>query len=122
VYEFTGAALFQGPRAKRFETFFQVGVGALTFLPTQNLSPYWVLFRPVMVFGAGVDHRLSSHWALRAEYRGLLYRSPSFDGIRTADTDVPTSKLYTVTSEPTIGIVYRLGVKKQFAGGGTLTH
>ncbi len=112
VYELSGAALAQGPRTKRFDTFFQLGAGALTFLPIQNPSPYWVLFRPVMVFGTGANYKLSQHWALRAEYRGLFYKSPSYTGTRTADTNVPTVKLYTVTSEPTISIVYRFGGKR----------
>ncbi len=112
MYELTGASVVQGPRTKRVETFFQLGGGALSFLPTQNPSPYWVEFRPVMVFGTGINYRVSKHWGLRAEYRGLFYKTPSFDGIRGADTDVPTVKLYTITNEPTISLVYRFGAKR----------
>jgi hypothetical protein len=112
MYELTGASAVQGPRTKRVETFFQLGGGALSFLPTQNPSPYWVEFRPVMVFGTGMNYRVSKHWGLRAEYRGLFYKTPSFSGFRGADSDVPTVKLYTITNEPTISLVYRLGGKK----------
>jgi opacity protein-like surface antigen len=82
------------------------------YLPTQDPSPYWVEFRPVMVFGTGINYRFSNHWALRGEYRGLFYKNPSFSGIRTADSDVPTVKLYTITHEPTISLVYRFGAKR----------
>jgi hypothetical protein len=109
MYELTGAYLVQGPRARRVDTFFQLGGGVLSFLPTQDPSPYWVEFRPVMVFGTGINYRFSNHWALRGEYRGLFYKNPSFSGIRTADSDVPTVKLYTITHEPTMSIVYRFG-------------
>ena len=82
----------------------------MSFLPAQNPSPYWVLFRPAMVFGTGLNYRLSEHWALRGEYRGLFYKTPYFAG---ADTNVPTARLYTVTHEPTISIVYRFGRKNK---------
>ena len=112
MYELTGASVVQGPRAKRVETFFQLGGGALSFLPTQNPSPYWVVFRPVMIFGTGINYSLSRHWGLRAEYRGLFYKTPAFSGFRQANSDVPTVKLFTITSEPTISVVYRFGRKK----------
>lgn len=112
MYEFTGAYLFQGPKTRRFDTFLQLGGGALTFLPTKDPSPYWVTFRPVMVFGTGMNYKLSRHWALRAEYRALFYKNPDWSGIRSADTNVPTVKLYTVTNEPTISLVYRFGGKR----------
>jgi hypothetical protein len=112
MYELTGASVVQGPRTKRVETFFQLGGGVLSFLPTQSPSPYWVEFRPAMVFGTGMNYRVSKHWELRAEYRGLFYKTPSFNGFKEANSDVPTVKLYTITNEPTISLVYRFGGKR----------
>ncbi len=111
MYELTGAYLVRGPKVKRLDTFAQLGGGVLSFLPTQDPSPYSVQFRPTMVFGAGVNYKLSKHWALRAEYRGLFLKSPNFNG-ETAAGSVPTSKLLTVTNEPTLSIVYRFGGKR----------
>jgi opacity protein-like surface antigen len=111
MYELTGAYLVQGPRAKHFDTFAQLGGGVLSFLPTQDPSPYAVQFRPTMVFGAGMNYKLSKHWGLRAEYRGLFLKNPDFNGERGIGS-VPTSKLFTVTNEPTISIVYRFGGKR----------
>lgn len=109
VYELTGAYFLQGPTAKHIHTFFQLGGGVLTFLPTQDPSPYWLLFRPVLVFGTGMNYRLSEHWALRAEYRGLFYRDPYYN---LAPTNVPMVEFDDVTNEPTISMVYRFGRKR----------
>lgn len=111
MYELTGAYLVHGPRAKRVDTFAQLGGGVLSFLPTQNPSPYSVQFRPTMVFGAGIDYKLSQHLALRAEYRGLFLKNPDFKGDNGVGS-VITSKLFTVTNEPTLSIVYRFGPRR----------
>lgn len=108
MYELTGSYLIQGLRTGHVEWFAQLGGGVLTFLPTKNPSVLSVQFRPAMVFGSGMNYKLSKHWALRAEYRGLFYKNPDFNG---ANDEVPTVKLYTITSEPTISIVYRFGAK-----------
>jgi opacity protein-like surface antigen len=55
-----------------------------------------------MVFGAGVNYRLTDHLGVRAEYRGLSYKNPDFK-------DPGLAKLFTVTSEPVVSIVYRFG-------------
>lgn len=110
MYELTGASVVQGPKAKRIDTFAQLGGGILTFLPTQDPSPYAVQSRPTMVFGAGLNYKLSKQWGLRAEYRGLFLKNPDFHG--EGASTVPISKLFTVTNEPTISIVYRFGGKR----------
>jgi opacity protein-like surface antigen len=110
MYELTGASVVQGPKAKRIDTFAQLGGGILTFLPTQDPSPYAVQSRPTMVFGAGLNYKLSKQWGLRAEYRGLFLKNPDFHG--EGSSSVPISKLFTVTNEPTISIVYRFGGKR----------
>jgi hypothetical protein len=110
MYELTGAYLIQRPRAKRFDTFGQLGGGILSFLPMHDPSPYAVQFRPTMLFGAGINYKLSKHWELRAEYRGLFLKNPDFHG--EGASSVPVSKLFTVTNEPTMSIVYRFGGKR----------
>jgi len=98
---------------QRFSLFADIGPGLLTFLPisdSNNLTPYFpdqagsrglsVQVRPTGVFGSGIDLHLSHHFDLRAEYRGLFYNNPDF---RTGDT---LSKRVTLTSEPTLSVVY----------------
>lgn len=110
MYELTVAYAVQGPKTKHFTTFAQLGGGGLFFLPTKDPAPYSEQIRTTMVFGVGMNYKLSEHLGLRAEYRGLFYKNPDFKGF---DSPIPVSKLFTVTSEPTIGIVYTFGHGKQ---------
>jgi hypothetical protein len=110
LYETTVAYVVQGPRTKRFSTFAQVGGGGLWFLPTQDPSPYSEQVRLAMVFGTGFNYKLSDHFGIRTEYRGLFYKSPDF---RNSNTPIPISKLFTVTSAPTISVVYTFGGGKK---------
>jgi len=109
MYELTAAYSIQGPRTKRWSTSAQLGGGGLFFLPTHDPSPYAVQTRATMVFGVGLAYRLSQHFAVRAEYRGLFYKNPDF---KNSDTPIPISKLFTVTSEPTVSIVYTFGYRQ----------
>ncbi len=100
---------------KRFSLFGDAGPGLLTFLPVHrgaDAIDYFpesissrglsVQVRPAGVFGSGADLRLSRHFDLRAEYRGLIYNNPDF---RTGDT---LSNKLTLTSEPTLSLVYHV--------------
>jgi hypothetical protein len=104
---------------KRLSLFGDIGPGLSTFLPVHrganaiNYAPEnfaslipGVQVRPTGVFGSGVDIHLTHHFDLRAEYRGLVYNNPDF---RTGDT---LSKKLTLTSEPTISLVYHFHASK----------
>ena len=106
MYELSVASVVQGPHTKRFSTFAQLGGGVLSFLPTQRPGPTSVDFRALMVFGTGVNYKLSQRLGVRAEYRGLFYKSPDF---QAQNSGVPVSKLFTVTNAPTVSIVYSFG-------------
>jgi hypothetical protein len=114
MYELTVAYAVQGPKTKLFSTFAQLGGGGLFFLPTHDPSPYAEQVRATMVFGVGMNYKLSEHFALRAEYRGLFYKNPDF---RNSDTPIPISKLFTVTNEPTLSVVYTFGHGKKKSSG-----
>lgn len=103
MYELTLAYAFYGPHSKRFHTFGQIGGGELFFEPI-NASFAHQQRRASMVFGVGGEYDVSSHFAVRAEYRGLLYKMPDF-GIHSG---LPAQKLFTVTNMPAISLVYRL--------------
>lgn len=113
MYELTVAYAIQGPTAKRFSTFAQLGGGGLFFLPTQgsSSSPYSKQVRASMVFGIGVNYKLTDHLGIRAEYRGLFYKNPDF--AYYSGNAIPISKLFTVTNEPTVSIVYTFGGGKK---------
>ena len=116
VYETSLAYHVQNHITKRLTGFVDVGAGALTFLPVhrgadaRNFVPHAnsalvpsVTFRPAFVTAAGVDFHFSRHLALRAEYRGLIYKYPDFGGT--------VGRSLTLTSQPTVSLVYQFGRK-----------
>ena len=113
MYDLTIAYVFNGPRTKRFNTFGQFGGGGLFFLPEQNTVGAKNQTRPAMVFGVGMNYKLTSHLDLRAEYRGLFYKSPDFNLPPYDGFNFPMTRLFTVTSTPAVSLVYRFGGTKR---------
>jgi len=76
--------------------------GALVFNPNENtgLAGASSQARGVFVYGGGADYLLSRHFSLRAEYRGLVYKTPDF-GFNNLNADVITH-----TAQPSAGIVF----------------
>ena len=116
VYEVSVAYLAEKHFTPRLTGFASVGGGVLAFLPVQSgplvATPVPASIqgearsyqsRPLGVGGAGFDFALGGRLALRAEYRGLLYKFPDHDGT--------VSRQLTVTSQPTVSLVYRFGAK-----------
>ena len=106
VVETTVATVVQGPRNRRFSTFAQFGGGGLFFVPFTHVDGYNQQIRPTMVFGVGMNYRLTEHLSLRAEYRGLFYKSPDFAPNLNY---IPVSRLFTVTNQPAVGLTYTFG-------------
>ncbi len=114
MYESSITYIAHTPVNKHFSLFGDIGPGLLTFLPVHrganaidyapnrlaNLIP-GVQVRPAGLFGSGIDLHLTRRFDLRAEYRGLFYKNPDFQ-----TGDAPYSKQLTLTSEPTISLVY----------------
>ena len=116
MYESTISYVAHTRINKRFSLFGDIGPGLLTFLPVHRgataidytpghlaMGIPSVQFRPAGVAGSGVDLNLTRRFALRAEYRGLLYKNPDFQTGYTL-----YSKQLTLTSEPTLSLVYHL--------------
>jgi len=120
ISEFTGAYVFSFLQSDKLEPFVFGGGGVLVFNPsiTQiDTIPSSVGARrqtkPAFLYGAGVDYKvfsilpiiskssLSSKVALRLQYRGLVYKAPSFD----------VQNLFTGAeghmAEPSIGLVVK---------------
>ena len=80
------------------------GSGALTFHPTGNGSGAVpgadTQAKAVILYGGGADFGLTRHLALRAEYRGFIYKNPDF-GLRSLSIDG-----WTHTAQPSAGIAY----------------
>ncbi len=102
-YEVTIAYVVEGPGQNRLRTFSQVGGGGLFFVPIDAPQASQQT-RPALVFGVGMEYRLSRHLGVRTEYRGLFYKGPDF----AIDTyGFPKQRLFTVTNMPTVSMVYR---------------
>jgi len=80
------------------------GSGALTFHPTGNAGGAVpgadTQAKAVILYGGGADFGLTRHLALRAEYRGFIYKTPDF-GLQGLN-----SNSWTHTALPSAGFVY----------------
>ncbi len=59
-------------------------------------------YKPVYVYGAGLDWGLLPHIGLRLQYRGNLYSSPNLTSLFSS------TSTFTHTAEPMVGIYFRL--------------
>lgn len=99
-HEVSGAYVFRMPFGK-VTPFALAGVGALVFDPT-DFTGASTQTRAAFVYGAGADLNLSSHIFMRAQYRGFVYNSPTYDLPALAGLDRVTHR-----AEPSIGFGYR---------------
>ena len=84
-----------------FTPFLETGVGGLVFDPTDAPGAS-TQARAAFVYGGGADLSITRRVFLRAEYRGLVYSSPTFDLISASGTGRVTHR-----AEPSIGFGYR---------------
>ncbi len=84
-----------------FTPFVEAGVGGLVFNPTDAPGAS-TQARAAFVYGGGADFNLTKRIFLRAEYRGLVYNSPTFDLAPALGTDRVTHR-----AEPSVGFGYK---------------
>ena len=99
-HEISGAYVFRMPM-RHITPFALGGVGALVFDP-KDFTGGSSQTRAAFVYGAGADFALSHHIFMRAEYRGFVYNSPTYDVPVLAGLDRVTHR-----AEPSIGFGYR---------------
>jgi opacity protein-like surface antigen len=99
-HELSAAYVLRRP-GKWISPFALAGAGGLMFDP-KNLAGASTQARAAFVYGAGADINMSKHLFMRAEYRGLVYNSPTFGISRLAGTDRVTHEV-----EPTVGFGFR---------------
>jgi outer membrane immunogenic protein len=99
-HEASAAYIFRLPR-RHWTPFVFAGAGGLLFDP-KDFAAASTQARAAFVYGAGADVNLSQHVFVRAEYRGLVYDSPTYDlpGLNGLDR-------VTHRAEPSIGFGYR---------------
>lgn len=122
IQELTGAAVLTPGSNHRVRPYLLAGAGAVFFHPANN-SLNTILgiannlgvsaneTRPAFVYGGGVDFGITRYMALRAEYRGLLFKSPGFD---LSGFNIPGlsslglgSSNLTHMAQPAFGVVWR---------------
>ena len=108
VHDFTGSLVMNLPSRShsRINPYLLIGGGALRFAPTSNqfntVSDAQGQTKGAFVYGVGVNYAIYKSLSLRAEYRGLIYNSPTYDLIGLAGADRVTHR-----AEPSIGFGYR---------------
>lgn len=97
-HEFSAAYVLRH-KMKGITPFVEAGAAGLVFDP-RDIAGASTQTRAAFVYGGGADIDLSSHFFLRAEYRGFVYNSPTFS---LADGFDRT----THRAEPSVGFGYR---------------
>jgi outer membrane immunogenic protein len=111
VHQLTGEAVITAPSSSRVRPYGLAGVGAVFFRPTNSASNFFNAgignntgnsqTKPAFVYGGGIDFDLTKFMALRAEYRGLLYKIPDFQLPGLASDN------FTHLAQPSVGLVWR---------------
>jgi outer membrane immunogenic protein len=99
-HEVSGAYVFRIP-LRRFRPFVLAGAGALVFDP-RDFAGAQSQTRAAFIYGGGADFNISRHVFMRAEYRGFVYNSPTYNLASLDGTDRITHR-----AEPSIGFGYR---------------
>src|SRR5579862_1158092 len=105
IHQITGSAVVKLPSFARLQPYALAGGGALVFDPTGNFGGTFagatLETKAALVYGVGAQYAFTRHFSLRAEYRGLVYKAPSFNlaGLNTGS--------WTQIAQPSAGIVFR---------------
>ena len=104
-HQITGSAVVHLPGLGKVYPYALAGGGGLIFDPTGNTGGVFPgatqQGRGALLYGGGADYNLARHWSIRAEYRGYVYKAPTF-GVTSLKTDS-----WTNLAQPAAGIVYR---------------
>jgi opacity protein-like surface antigen len=105
IHQITGSAVVKLPGFARLQPYALAGAGALLFDPTRNSGGTFagatLETKAAFVYGVGAQYAFTRHLSLQAEYRGLVYKVPSFN-LAGLNTDS-----WTQIAQPSAGIVLR---------------
>jgi len=101
--EITAAYVFSWT-FKRYNPFWEAGVGSLIFTPVLDNGTTLLGTKSTKgiagLFGSGLAYELSPSFDIRVEYRGFIVKTPSF-----GEPNIVTNR-YEILSMPTIGVAY----------------
>ena len=105
IHQITSSAVVKLPGFAKIQPYALAGGGGLILDPTDNAggtnAGATSEARGAFLYGGGADYAFTRHLSLRAEYRGFVYKSPSFN-LASLKTDA-----WTHSAQPSAGIVYR---------------
>jgi outer membrane immunogenic protein len=103
VHEVTGAFVFHIPvRVSNVRPYALAGGGALIFDPVDNFAGgIDRQAKGTFVYGGGVNFDVTRNFGVRAEYRGLVYKTPDFN-VGTVNLDKVTH-----LAQPSVGFYFR---------------
>jgi len=101
IHQITGSAVVKLPSFARIQPYVITGGGGLIFDPTGDAGGATSQAKGAFLYGGGADYAFTKHLSLRAEYRGFVYKAPSFN-VASLKTDS-----WTHTAQPSAGIVFR---------------
>lgn len=99
-HETTAAYVLRFP-LRRWSPFVLAGAGGLTFDP-KDAAGASTQGRAAFLYGAGADINLTPRLFMRAQYRGLIYNSPTFETVGLSGMDRVTHR-----AEPSLGFGLR---------------
>ena len=99
-HEVSGAYVFRMPY-RRFTPFVLAGAGALVFAP-RDFQGAERQTQASFIYGGGANVNLTRHVFLRAQYRGFVYKSPTYNLTSLDGTD-----RFAHRAEPSIGFGFR---------------
>lgn len=99
IHGVTGTAVIKLPTFGNLKPFAVAGGGALVFDP-RNTPSIERQTRGTFVYGGGADVPVMRHIAVRAQYRGFVYKTPDF-GLSQLKTDK-----FTHAAVPSAGLVF----------------
>lgn len=89
---------------KKFNPFVEAGPAAFIFLPIRNTGTTSLDVKQQTavgaIYGAGIAYELTPSFDIRAEYRGMVTKVPTF-----GDTTFATNKWYNIFN-PAVGVAY----------------
>ena len=98
------AAYVRSFNFRKYNPFIEAGPGAFIFLPIRNSGTTSLDVKQQTeigaIYGAGIAREISPSFDVRAEFRGMITKVPTF-----GDTSFGTNKWYNVYN-PVIGVAY----------------
>jgi opacity protein-like surface antigen len=98
------AAYVRSFNFRKYNPFIEAGPGAFIFLPIRNMGTRNLDVKQQTeigaIYGAGIAREISPSFDIRAEFRGMVTKVPTF-----GQTSFATNKWYNIY-EPVIGVAY----------------